>query len=172
MWARTGGELGQPAARGERLLQQGWPGGEVVMFLFRWVMKTTLNPRFNPSLTAHPTTNAPWCTPLSFCRTSPAPHTLLDPQRAAPSLSLEQNTSSPGGSKVWREDLVWSPAQTREARECALLHLAPIYFWLFNLAGVTSKDTFTLFLLLCLYQGEKVIGCSDTSVPSDDCVFN
>ncbi len=76
------------------------------MFLFRWVMKTVLNPCFNPSLTAHPTTSAPRCTSLSFCKTSPAPHTVLDPQWAAPSLPLEQNTSSPGGSEVWREDLV------------------------------------------------------------------
>lgn len=43
------------------------------MFLFRWVMKTFLNPCFNPSLTTCPTTSAPWHKPLSLCKVSPAP---------------------------------------------------------------------------------------------------
>lgn len=43
------------------------------MFLFRWVMKTFLNPCFNPSLTTCPTTSAPQHKPLSLCKISLAP---------------------------------------------------------------------------------------------------
>lgn len=43
------------------------------MFLFRWVMKTFLNPCFNPSVPMCPTTSAPRHKPMSFCKIPPAP---------------------------------------------------------------------------------------------------
>lgn len=43
------------------------------MFLFRWVMKTFLNPCFNPSVPMCPTTSAPRHKPMSFCKIPPVP---------------------------------------------------------------------------------------------------